>query len=660
MYLMEKHIVQLSEDPYNYAKDLNVKDLEEIISYASDKFFNEESVISDAIYDLLIDFLRYKEPKNKLLKKVGSEVKSKNKIELDYYLGSMDKIKPPSNQLEKWINKYKSPYILTEKLDGVSGLLIYKKDGNIKLYTRGTATHGIDITQIVKYITKIPSFDRMEKFVKKKKLNSSKNDNLISFRGEIIISKKTFDSEWSSTKSNARNTVSGLVNSKNLDPILAGTTNFVVYEIVDPIMKLSEQLKLSNEIGFRTVHSKEFKELTYSILSEYLKKRKDKSKYLIDGIIVSNDEIHQRNKSGNPDYAFAFKDVLEDQKAKSTIVDVEWKISKDGFINPTVIIKPVEIGGVTISRITAYNAKYVVDNKIGKDTEIELIRSGDVIPKILKVIKPAKEADLPEGKWKWNDTKVDIISLETNSKEIDIKNIHFFFSSLDTKGLGEKVVEKIYNSGLKTIKDFVNATKEELLQVDGIKEKSADNLIKSINKALTNNSSGIELYVLMAASNQLGHGMGKERCKLVLEKYPDLLTEYKKWKKEEFVNKIKEIPGWEEKTSQQFVNNFSKFIIFYESIKDKVKIKDSVKTKKKKNSELNGKTLVLSGFRDKDLEKLLEDYDVKISNSVSKNTDYLVVKDQSVINEKTGKVKKAEELSINIITKNELENKLSK
>ena len=657
---MEKHIVQLSEDPYNYAKDLNVKDLEEIISYASDKFFNEESVISDAIYDLLIDFLRYKEPKNKLLKKVGSEVKSKNKIELDYYLGSMDKIKPPSNQLEKWINKYKSPYILTEKLDGVSGLLIYKKDGNIKLYTRGTATHGIDITQIVKYITKIPSFDRMEKFVKKKKLNSSKNDNLISFRGEIIISKKTFDSEWSSTKSNARNTVSGLVNSKNLDPILAGTTNFVVYEIVDPIMKLSEQLKLSNEIGFRTVHSKEFKELTYSILSEYLKKRKDKSKYLIDGIIVSNDEIHQRNKSGNPDYAFAFKDVLEDQKAKSTIVDVEWKISKDGFINPTVIIKPVEIGGVTISRITAYNAKYVVDNKIGKDTEIELIRSGDVIPKILKVIKPAKEADLPEGKWKWNDTKVDIISLETNSKEIDIKNIHFFFSSLDTKGLGEKVVEKIYNSGLKTIKDFVNATKEELLQVDGIKEKSADNLIKSINKALTNNSSGIELYVLMAASNQLGHGMGKERCKLVLEKYPDLLTEYKKWKKEEFVNKIKEIPGWEEKTSQQFVNNFSKFIIFYESIKDKVKIKDSVKTKKKKNSELNGKTLVLSGFRDKDLEKLLEDYDVKISNSVSKNTDYLVVKDQSVINEKTGKVKKAEELSINIITKNELENKLSK
>lgn len=654
---METKINKLIEDPYNYAKDLEIEDLEEIIKYASDKFFNDESVISDAIYDLLIDFLRHKSPKNKLLKKVGAEVKSKNKIKLDYYLGSMDKIKPPSNQLEKWLKKYKPPYILTEKLDGVSGLLVYKKNGDIKLFTRGTATHGIDITPIVKYITKIPSFDRMNDFVKSKKIVSSMSDNLIAFRGEIIISKKIFESEWSNTKSNARNTVSGLVNSKNLDPLLAGSTNFVVYEIVDPVMELSKQLKYLEEVEFRTVHFKEFKELSYPILSEYLKKRKDKSKYIIDGIIVTNNEVHTRNKSGNPDYAFAFKDILEDQKAKSTIIDVEWKISKDGYINPTVVIKPVEVGGVTISRITAYNAKYVVNNVLGKDAEIELIRSGDVIPKIIKVLKPAKKADLPSGKWKWNETKVDIISLESKSKEIDIKNIHYFFSTLDTKGLGEKVVEKIYNSGLKTIKDIIYADKEDFLKVDGIKEKSADNLVKSIIKSLTNDSNGIELNNLMSASNQLGHGMGKERCKLVLEKYPNLLVDYKKWSKEDFINKIKEISGWEEKTSYQFVNNFDKFIKFYDAIKEKVKL-NKVSVSKKKNSELNGKTIVLSGFRDKELEKLLEDYDVKISNSVSKNTDLLVVKNKDVIDEKTGKVKKAEDLKIKIITKKNLEDKL--
>ena len=651
---MESIINNLIQDPYNYSKNLSVSKLEEIIKFAADKFFNDESVISDSIYDLLIDFLRHKDPKNKTLKTIGAKIKSKNKVKLDYHLGSMDKIKPPSNQLEKWLKKYPDkPYILSEKLDGVSGLLIYKKNGDIKLYTRGTATHGIDITPIVKYITKVPSFDRMKKYVTNQKIKStSKSDNLISFRGELIISKKIFESEWASTKSNARNTVSGLVNSKNLDPILAGSTYFVVYEVVDPELTLLEQFKISKEIGFRTVHFKTVNEINYSILSEYLKKRKNKSKYVIDGIIVSNNVFHERNTKGNPDYAFAFKDILEDQKAISTIEKLEWNVSKDGYINPTVVIKPVEIGGVTISRITAYNAKYVVDNKLGKGAKIELIRSGDVIPKILKVLKPANKPDLPEGNWKWNNTKVDIIT-EENLKEIDIKNIHFFFSSLDTKGLGERIVEKLYDSGLKSILDIVKAKKEDFLKVDGFKEKSSQNLVDSIKKSLSNNSNGIELEDLMAASNQLGHGMGSKRCKTILDKIPNLLTEYTNWTKNEFINKIKEIPGWDDKTSEQFVTNFPKFIEFYNKIKEYVIIKNkSVKTKKKK-SKLNGKIIVLSGFRDKDLEELLKELDVKVTNNVSKNTNILIVKNNDVLEEKTGKVKKAEELDVSILTKDD-------
>ena len=134
---------------------------------------------------------------------------------------------------------------------------------------------------------------------------------------------------------------------------MAGSTYFVVYQVVDPELTLLEQFKISNEIGFRTVHFKKLDEINYNILSEYLKKRKTTSKYIIDGIIVSNNELHTRNTTGNPDYAFAYKDILEDQKAISTIEKLEWNISKDGYINPVVIIKPVEIGGVTISRITA-------------------------------------------------------------------------------------------------------------------------------------------------------------------------------------------------------------------------------------------------------------------------------------------------------------------
>lgn len=641
---MQSLIDSIIDDPYNFSKEMTIKDLEKVITYAADKFFNDESVISDQIYDLLIDFLRFKDPKNKLLKKVGSEVKSKNKVKLDYHLGSMDKIKPPSNQLDKWMKKYKGPYILSEKLDGVSGLLIYKKNGDVKLFTRGTATHGVDITPIVKYITKIPSHERISEYIKSNNLKSTHKDNLIAFRGELIISKKIFDSEWASTKSNSRNTVSGLVNSKNIDPILAGSTYFVVYEIVDPFMKLNEQFEICKDIGFRTVHNKTVDEINYEILSSYLKKRKKSSKYLIDGIIVSNNDIHKRNTSGNPDYAFAFKDILEDQKAVSTIINVEWKVSKDGYINPTVVIKPVEVGGVTISRITAYNAKYVVDNKLGPGAKIELIRSGDVIPKIMKVIEPSKKVELPSGEWKWNETKVDIISTEESSREIDIKNIHYFFSTLDTKGMGEKVVEKVYDSGLKTILDILKANKDDFLKVEGFKEKSAKNIVNSIKKAMTNN---LDLSLLMSASNQLGHGMGQKRAELVLEKYPNLLIEHKKWSKEEFISKIKEIPGWEEKTSQQFVENFPNFLTFYETIKEFVKLKS--KSKVIKNTKLNGKTVVLSGFRDKELENKLKDLDVKVSSSVSKNTNFLVIKDSEV--EKTGKVKKAEDLGVQIITK---------
>jgi len=646
---MENTIKKIIEDPFQVAQDLSVTELESIIEYTRDKFFNDESVISDNIYDLLIDFLTLRNPKSKILKQIGAKVNSKNKVKLDYHLGSMDKIKPPSNKLDKWKDKYSGPFILSEKLDGVSALLTYKKNGDIKLFTRGTATHGIDITPIVKYLTKIPSTERIKEYVKKNNLKSKHSDNLIAFRGELIISRKDFDSKWKSTKSNAINTVSGLVNSKKIDPLLAGSTNLVIYEVVDPNMKLLNQFKISDDLGFKTVHNKEMKEINFDKLSEYLKKRKKQSKYVIDGIIVSNNDLHQRNTKGNPEYAFAFKDILEEQKAISDIVEIEWKVSKDGYINPIVIIKPVEIGGVTIHRITAYNAKYVVDNKLGVGAKIEIIRSGDVIPKIINVIKPAKKPDLPDGEWKWNESKVDIITSNMNTKEIEIKNNHYFFSTLDTKGLGLKIVEKLYDAGLKSVVDILKANKDDFLKVEGFKEKSSDNLVKSIKKA----TDGIHLYDLMKATNKLGHGMGSERCKLILEKIPNLMTQYKKWSKKEFMDKLKDIPSFEDKTSKVFVDNFPKFITFYKSIEKYVVIKKNTVVKNK-NSDLNGKTIVLSGFRDKQLETKLKELDVKIGSTVSKNTNILVVKDNDVIKEKTGKVKKAQDLNVKIIIKQKL------
>jgi DNA ligase (NAD+) len=155
----------------------------------------------------------------------------------------------------------------------------------------------------------------------------------------------------------------------------------------------------------------------------------------------------------------------------------------------------------------------------------------------------------------------------------------------------------------------------------------------------------------MAASNKLGEGMGERRMKQVLTTYPNLLKDYKKWSKEEFIDKIKKIDGWEEKTSSLLVSNFEEFINFYEKIKSFVKIE---KQKEVKESVLTGKTIVISGFRDANLQEMLEGMGVKISSSVSKNTNYLIIKDKETLEEATGKIQKAKELGIQILTKEEL------
>ena len=128
------------------------------------------------------------------------------------------------------------------------------------------------------------------------------------------------------------------------------------------------------------------------------------------GVICCNDEIYPR-KRGNPEHAFAFKMVLSDQIAEVKVTDVIWTPSKDGFLKPRVQVEPVILGGVTIEYATGFNAKYIVDNNIGVGAVIKLVRSGDVIPHILAVIRPASEPLMPTQDYTWNDTRVDVILL---------------------------------------------------------------------------------------------------------------------------------------------------------------------------------------------------------------------------------------------------------
>lgn len=628
-------ITQLNKanDIYTFIANMNIKELEDAITYASDKYYNDEPVIDDAVFDMMRDFLNLKDPKSKVLKMVGAPVKSKDKVELPYHLGSMDKIKPPSNKLKTWMREYKPPYIATDKLDGVSALIVYNNN-TIKMYTRGTATHGQDITPLLRYMKNIPSYDEVMKYLKKHKLG-----NHIAFRGELIISKKRFINH-SKTMKNARNAVAGLANSKHINPELARDTSLVLYQVIDPVYIITDQLKIIKELGFNTVHSRIFEKLSFKLLSKYLIKRREKSKYVIDGIIITNDDLHYITTEGNPEYSWAFKDALDDMKALSTIIDIEWNQSKDGNIIPTLIIEPVDIGGVTIKRITGNNARNIKDNMLGIGAEVEVIRSNDVIPKIERVINGV-EPELPDGDW---DDNMVHIKVSGTSDDIEIKNIYYFFSTLNTIGLGEKNIERFYNAGYDSILKILQMSKSDIINIDGFKEKSAENIITNIQKATSN----IPLAILMKASNKLGRGMGEERAKDVLQNIPDIMTRYKQMSESEFISRLKEINGWEEKTSRMFATNFKHFIDFYNSIKEYI----TIETKSKKTgNKFKDIKIVMSGFRDKDLHDMIENNGGIIQSGVSKNTNILIIKDESVRD--TSKAIKAKELGVTVMTKEE-------
>lgn len=629
---MENQIKLLNKDPFNFIQNISIKQLEDIIKYSADKYYNtDKSVISDNTYDLLIEYLQFKQPKNKLLKTIGASVKlNKNKVKLKYHLGSMDKIKPDSNKLDNFMKKYESPYVLSDKLDGVSALLIYN-DNKITLFTRGTATEGLDISKIVKYLN-LPDYDFIIK-----KLKKQGNTTQLALRGELIIKDKVFNEKYSSKLKNARNSVAGLVNSKKINPELAKDTDLVLYEVIDPNMKILDQFKLIEKLGFNCVNYKTTNTLSYEYLSEYLKERRNNGKYIIDGIIVTNNKKHKRNTDGNPKYAFAFKDILEDQKAITNVIDIEWKVSKDKLIKPTIIVEPVNIGGVTISRVSGHNAKYICDNKIGKNSKLQIIRSGDVIPKVDKVLKESKPL-LPELNYKWNKTKVEIY-IDEDVDDVFIKNIYYFFNKLGSKGLGEKIVEKIYKSGFISVKEFLELEKDDLLEIDGFKDKLADKILKEIKNSVKD----IEEYRLWAASNKFGTGLGEKKLKLIYEKLGNSVLNNNK---DEVYDNIIDIEGFEDKTTKLFIKTRKEYNKFYNEIKDYVKFKKIEKIKLLSN-KFNDMIFVFSGFRDKELEKYITDNGGLVKNTISKKTTYLIVKELS----SSSKITKATKLGINIILK---------
>lgn len=623
---MEKIVKKISgmnmKDLREYFRTENLEILHSLKIHLDDIYYNSgETTLEDLKYDLLKDILKKRDPT--YVPPVGATLREgDNRVELPFWMGSADKITPEEpDQIKSWTNKNPRPYILSEKLDGVSCLLAYA-DGSIKLYTRGDGVIGADISYLANYFN-IPKL---------------KSDIII--RGELIIPKKVFEKKYSGVYKNPRNMVSGLIGGKTSRKGLEDI-HYVVYEIVgDNMQKLSDQLKILKSLGFEVVKYKKVDTINVSILENTLVEFKKESNYDMDGLIVHTDTPYDRNTSGNPDYMFAFKIPTESFKTK--VIDIEWNVSKWGQLKPVVLVEPVKYEGITMTRATAHNAKYVFENFLGPGAVVQITRSKEVIPYIVSVVKPADEPRMPEVEYVWDKNKVNI-SVKKYDDLMCVKLISGFFAKLGIKHVSEATVSKLFAAGLDNLIKIISADKKKLSKVPEFGEKSVDRIYTNIRNGLQN----IKLSTVIGASGVLGFGIGERRMEALFLDIPDILAKSKTMTVSQMRDEIMKVEGFSYITASKIAPNLRYANLFIERLGKYA----TFQTNSRVSNSLIGQKIVMTGFRDKKLEDDIASRGGKVVGSVSKNTTALIVARKN--NALTGKSQKAHELKIPIYEKAE-------
>jgi len=623
-------------------KKLNKDELVALLKQSDNQYHNlGEPMFSDVEYDEVKDYLRKIDKNNEYFKHVGAEIIGKDKVKLPYFLGSQDKIKDDVKTLEKWVKKYNNPasYIISEKLDGISCLIVYGNgnvngngNDNIKIYTRGDGKYGQDISHLKDKIKDLPKL--------------LKTTSKIAVRGELIISKANWQ-KIAHKGTTARNVVAGFVNSKKADKEIADYIEFIVYDVIEPRTKLEDGLIFAKKHKFNVVKHIKINNLTISELYELYKEWKNESKYEIDGLVVTHNDLYKLKSGENPKYSFAFKSLAMHEEVRVIVKDVEWNVSKDKYLKPIVKFDEIKLNGVKIKQATGFNAEYISKNNIGVGSKIIIIRSGDVIPHIKEVLTPStnKKPLLPDVPFIWNGKDI-ILDDDNKNREQDIKTYTHFMKSLNIKGIGEGVITKLYDNSYDTLIKIINITKTQLLKIDGFKDKSATNLLKALEEIKSKNC-----VELMTASNIFGRGMGEKKLNLIIDKYPYICNNQEK-ASNITLEDIKKINGMGEKSALLFITNLKEFYKFYNSLNiiPEVIVKVPKITNTNTNNKYKDNIYVFTGIRDKDLEKIIIASGGTIGSTITRKTTLLIIKNAD---DETTKVKKAREFNIPIITYDE-------
>jgi NAD-dependent DNA ligase len=616
-----------------------INELKDKITKANEAYRTGNPIISDSEYDKLIDELSLLSPDDELLTKVGHIIGDESrKSKLPIEMASMNKIKS-MDDINDWcrlkgISK-NEVVIITPKFDGLS-LCVNELSNDA--FTRGDGEFGQKSNEHYKLIDNhLYDVENVDPF--------SPIDCQFTY-GEVMMSKKTFTEKYSNDFANPRNLVAGLLNSKEATQSLKDCDYIKYGAIFTPdLMKMrytkQEVIDYLNQYQKVKVqyHVCKISELTEELLISLFKEYS--IDYEIDGLIIEINSLSlqytlgRETSSNNPCYARAFKHPSFEQSAETEIIGITWNISKQGYLKPTLHVKPIRLDGVTVSNVTGNNARFVKDLGIGVGAKVVVKRSGMVIPIISDVITPV-EFQMPDVEnIDWNENGVELMTL-TETDEQKLKKIVAFFEILEADNVSEGVITQLWDGGYKTIKDILNLTTSDLEKIDRFGKRKAQIVFNSIKKSVT----GVQLSKLQHATG-IFKGLGSKKLAL-LEQFTTKPT----------LEQVMSIEGFAEISAKSYIDSYDEYFDFVKDLP--ITIEEKVKVIAV-SSDLEGKQFVFTGVRRPDLESVIESRGGKIGSGVSKNTTHLVMK---VVGSGSSKEKKAIDLGVEVITVEQLEKML--
>ncbi|MEA1982922.1 MAG: NAD-dependent DNA ligase LigA [Campylobacterota bacterium] len=560
-----------------------------------------------------------------------------------------------SEGLEKWLTKtYKLDKNITfycePKYDGASLNLVYEKGKLVHGITRGDGTIGELITQNIKTIKSIPL--------------EIEHKDTIEIRGEVVIFKDEFErinksrlQEGEAIFSNPRNAAAGSL--RQLDSSITAGRNlvFLPYGVgVDSLeqKQLHKKMEYIYTLGFRKPpeHAvcKDFTEIE-SIYKQMVHDRESYS-MMLDGMVIKVDEIAAQIDMGYtvkvPRFSVAYKFPAVEKI--TTLKDIILQVGRTGAVTPVAIVEPTNIDGAVVERATLHNFDEIDRKDLRLGDSVIILRSGDVIPKIVKVLTHERSGDEVEYT---RPTACPVCSselldegvlLKCQNLECDarvVNSIMYFASKpcLNIDGLGVKIVEALFTSGLvKSVVDLFDLNLEQLLELEGFKEKKSQNLLNALQNAKGSdywrfiNSLGIE-HIGEVASKTLADSFGFD-----------------------FVNATKEQIVECEGIGEEMAESLLEFVrVNRETIAKLQSILEPLEPLKREEAQDNpfkGKTAVLTGTMSESrgaIKEMLESLGAKVSGSVSKKTDFLIYGEDA-----GSKYDKAEKLGVKTLTEGEM------